>query len=158
MKLNLIIPGIPQPKQSVRARIVHAASGKSFVQTYQKKEVKENERNIKLMIIDQLPMGFVPFSKGIKINKLHYVFPPTSSLKRSEMRSIIAGEIVHKTTKPDLTDNLNKGLFDAMQGIVFLNDSQVCEMNDVKKYYGTTPRIEIEIEQIENQQNLFTTN
>lgn len=154
MKLTLSIPGIPQPKQSVRARIINTKSGKSFIHTYQKKEVVENERSIKMIILEQLPSGFTPFNKGIKVKKLHYIFPPISSLKKNDMKIIYEGGIIHKTTKPDLTDNLNKGLFDSMQGIVFLNDSQICEMNDVKKYYGLTPGIIIELEEID-MPNLF---
>lgn len=144
----LTIPGIPKPKQSMRARILTAKSGKSFIHAYQKKEVVENERNIRMIIKEQLPSDFIPFTKGVRISTLHYLFPPVSSLKKSELEKIKNGEIVHKTTKPDLTDNLNKGLFDAMQGIVFLNDSQVCEMNDVKKYYSFTPGIIITIEEL----------
>ncbi len=148
MIIKLTIPGIPQPKQSVRARISKSKLGKSFVQTYQSTEVKENERSIKMIIKEQLPPGFIPLSKGIRINRLNYIFPPISSLRKAEKYLIDRGGIVHKTTKPDLTDNLNKGLFDAMQGIVFLNDSQICEMNNVKKFYGPTPGIIIELEEL----------
>ena len=60
--------------------------------------------------------------------------------------SIEAGEIVYKATKPDLTDNLNKGVFDALQGIIYANDSQIISMDNVKKIYGLLPRVEIELE------------
>jgi Holliday junction resolvase RusA-like endonuclease len=85
---------------------------------------------------------------GIIINRLHYVFPPPKSIKKSLLHQIEGGGIVPKTTRPDLTDNLQKGLIDSMHGIVFLDDSQICEMNNVKKYYGLRPRIEIELEEI----------
>jgi Holliday junction resolvase RusA-like endonuclease len=115
---------------------------------YQPKEIEENERSIKMIVREQLPVGFVPFRKGVIVHRLHYVFPPISTLKKSEKLLIEHGGIVHKTTKPDLTDNLSKSTFDSMQGIVFLNDSQICEMNNVKKYYGTKPGIIIELEEI----------
>lgn len=35
--------------------------------------------------------------------------------------------------------------------IIYINDSQICEINNVKKYYGFVPRIEIEIEEIKDQ-------
>ena len=147
MKINLVIPGIPQPKQSARFRAVKNGN-KSFVKSYQKKEVKENERNIKYEIRSQLPVGFIPFQNGIKVNKLHYIFPPLKGFSKKKMQEIVDGAIIYKDTKPDLTDNLQKGLFDAMEGLVFLNDSQVCELNNVKKYYGFQPRIEIELEEV----------
>lgn len=62
------------------------------------------------------------------------------------MKAIEAGELVYKATKPDLTDNLNKGVFDALQGIIYANDSQIISMDDVKKIYGQRPRIDIELE------------
>lgn len=50
-----------------------------------------------------------------------------------------------KHTKPDLHDNLNKALFDALEGIVWERDQNVVAMDDVKKYYGTTDQIIIHI-------------
>ena len=52
----------------------------------------------------------------------------------------------YKTTKPDITDNLAKMLFDCLEGIVYINDSQICEMYDVKKIYGFQPGIYLTIE------------
>jgi Holliday junction resolvase RusA-like endonuclease len=154
MKLTINIPGIPQPKQSIRARIINTKAGKSFIHTYQKKEVVENERSIKMIIMEQLPNGFMPIQGGIRVKKLHYIFPPVSSLKKAEINHINAGGFIPKTTKPDLTDNLNKGLFDAMQGIVFINDSQICSMNNLEKSYGQTPGIKLELETLD-ESSLF---
>jgi Holliday junction resolvase RusA-like endonuclease len=47
----------------------------------------------------------------------------------------------YKVTKPDLQDNLNKPLFDALEGILWERDQNVVAMDDVKKYYGTTDHI-----------------
>jgi len=51
----------------------------------------------------------------------------------------------YKTTKPDL-DNLEKMLWDAMEGIVFINDSLICEKHNVIKTYGDTPGYSIILE------------
>ena len=137
------IIGIPLPKQSARFRKVG-----NFMQSYQTADVKRNEDNIRLQIIRQLPKGFEPFTGGIIITRLHYIFPMLKGLKKSELKKIESGGVVYKTTKPDLIDNLAKGLFDAMEGIVFVNDSQICAMYNVKKYYGKVPKIIIEMEEI----------
>jgi len=50
------------------------------------------------------------------------------NLRKKEMSMLEAGEIIYKTTKPDLSDNLSKGLIDTMQGNVFLNDSQIWKL------------------------------
>lgn len=143
--IKMIIPGIPKPKQSARFRIAKFGTGKQFIQSYQPKEIVEEERSIRLVIKEQLPKDFVILKGEVVVTKLHYVFPPLSNFSQRLRNEISAGKIIYKTTKPDLTDNLNKGLFDAMQGIIFLNDSQICELNNVKKFYGYDPRTEIEL-------------
>jgi len=52
----------------------------------------------------------------------------------------------YKVTKPDLQDNLNKPLFDALEGIVWERDQNVVAMDNVKKYYGTDNQIIIQIQ------------
>lgn len=145
--MKLIIYGEPKAKQSAKfARI-----GK-FMKSYQPKEVINAEANIKMQIISQLkelfPEGFEVFTGSVAVSKLHYVFSPLKSFTKKKMKMIEDGMLVYKDTKPDLSDNLNKMLFDAMQGIIYDNDSRVVSMDNVKKYYGTRPRIEIEIEEI----------
>lgn len=141
MTLTFTILGIPQPKQSFRIAVRNG-----FAVKYQKKEVVENERNIKYEIASQLPKGYIPTRDKVIIKELIYTFPPTSSMKKKDLQTIENGGIVYKTTKPDLTDNLNKGLFDALQGLVFINDSQICEIRNAKKIYGLVPSIKIVME------------
>lgn len=140
MKLKIL--GIPKPKQSARFRSVKGKNGKTFMASYQKKEVKDREANIKLDAISQLPKDFVPYDCPIGA-KVLYVFPLLSSFSKKKKNAIMDGEVIHKDTKPDITDNLNKGLFDALEGVVFVNDSRVCKI-EAEKIYGFTPRIEIE--------------
>ena len=45
--MKIIILGTPKPKQSARFRAIkNPKTGKTFVSSYQKKEVKDNEKNI----------------------------------------------------------------------------------------------------------------
>jgi len=155
-KLILTIPGIPRPKQSARFSIRSGKNGNNFIHKYQKKEIIENENNIRTTVLSQIPQGFQLFNGPVKINKLHYIFPPLKSMKKSEKTFLQNGGIIYKHTKPDLTDNLQKGLFDALEGILFYNDSQVCIMNNVKKYYGLTPMIILEIEEMNEGNDLFS--
>jgi Holliday junction resolvase RusA-like endonuclease len=144
--MKLIIKGIPKPKQSVRSRIVKTKTGKSFVQHYQTKEVKQNEQNLAFDVKSQLPPDFVPFSGAVHVKKILYVFPPQKGWPKYKLQELEQGKIFYKQEKPDLTDNLNKPLFDALQGIVFLNDSLICKISNVEKIYGLVPRIELELE------------
>lgn len=147
MQVNIEILGIPFAKQSFRyAAMVSKKTGKAFVAKYQPKKVTDGEKNIRAQIIQQLPQGFIPFTGPVFVTWLEFVFPPVTSLKRADRDRIAQIGWTSKFTKPDLADNLMKGLFDAMAGIVYLNDSQICEMHNVRKVYGDTPKIKITLE------------
>ena len=51
--------------------------------------------------------------------------------------------------KPD-TDNLVKGVKDALEGLDYVNDSQVCDGN-IRKIYSKEPKIEVIIEIIKEK-------
>lgn len=137
-ELNLVILGTPKPKQSAR---FYAKGNKIF--SFQKKEVVENERNIAFDVKAQLPKDFKPFDEAICVEVV-FVFPIKETMKKKEKDAIAAGEYFYKDTKPDLHDNLCKGLFDALEGIVYVNDSRICMVKSAK-IYGTQPRIELKV-------------
>lgn len=141
-KLSFEILGIPKPKQSARFRIVDKKTGGRFIASYQKKSVMDNEANISWTVTQQLPQGFVPFDCPIHVD-IKYIFPIPTSMSKKDDRAIREGKKIFKPTKPDLSDNLNKGLIDALSGIIFVNDSRIVSMT-AEKYYGITPRTIIE--------------
>lgn len=146
MKLKIVIKGTPKSKQSFRfgynKHIGHVVK-------YQPKKVKDEETNIKAQIANSLPAGFKMFTNAVRINYIAFVFPPLDTFPKWKMEILDAGIIeIFKTTQPDLTDNLQKGLIDAMKGLVFSNDSIICSCGNVKKIYGREPRTEIELEEI----------
>ncbi len=140
--IKLKILGIPLSKQSARFRSVKMGK-KTVIKSYQNAAVVDNERNIAWDVKSQLPKDFVPYNVPIGVEVL-FVFPPLESFSKAKKELIRNGGIVYKETKPDLTDNLMKGLFDAMNGIVFTDDARVCKVES-QKIYGTTPRITVEI-------------
>ncbi len=144
--LKFKILGIPQPKQSARFRI-QKFGNKSFVKSYQTKEVVQNERNIAFDIKSQLPEGFIPFDSALRV-KVLFVFPPLKGWTKTKLRNLESGMRIYKTTKPDLTDNLMKGTMDAMNGIIFTDDAVIAEVES-KKIYGLVPRIELEFEKLD---------
>lgn len=146
MKTILKILGIPQPKQSARFAIRKGRNGSNFLQKYQSKEVVQNERNIAFDVKSQLPQGFIPYSGALKVKAL-FVFPPLKSFTKAKMTAISSGSTLYKTTKPDLTDNLMKGTMDALNGIVFTDDSVIAKVES-QKIYGMIPRIELEFEEL----------
>ena len=143
--IHIKILGIPQPKQSARFR-VQKFGNKAFVKSYQKKEVIENERNFAFDAKSQLPEDFEVMTGPLKVRAL-FVFPPLKSFNKSKLNILASGGVIYKDTKPDLQDNLMKGCVDALEGIIFLNDSQICEVSS-RKIYGTVPRVEFVFEKL----------
>lgn len=141
------ILGIPKAKQSASFRIIKTAT-KSFIGSYQKKEIVENQRNISFDIKSQLPSNFMPL-EGALFAKVIFVFPILKSMKKNIISDIKKGGIFYKIAKPDLVDNLMKGLFDAMSGIVFIDDAQICKVSSCK-IFGETPMTIVLIGSVED--------
>lgn len=159
MILNLLFPGIPFSKQSVRVSPMYNKSGdpvmykckktgrmRVLITYHQDKKTKDGERDIKVMAMRQIPKDFIPFSGPVIVHRLIFTFPPLKNTPKYKLAEMANGVTFQKTTKPDLNDNLKKGLMDALEGVVFLNDSQICEEHFVSKVFGLRPGIELEIE------------
>lgn len=140
MTLSFYFDIEPMAKQSARFAIIGG-----HVKSYQTKEVKSYERAIGFMAKSQLPKGFVLKTGKIKIESMTFAFKAPKSLKKSERQIIDNGGWLIKTTKPDLTDNLMKPIFDALQGIVYKGDQQIYEMNNIKKVWRTVAGISLTI-------------
>lgn len=143
--IDLIIPTDPRSKQSARFSI---QNGKLHSHKDSKVVAKENE--ILYLLKDQIPKDWELFrDKPLKATCL-FVFPPVEKLTNKKHTKLLeSGEIFYKVTKPDLTDNLPKLIFDVLEGIVMDNDSRICSMES-HKIYGLEPRYEITIEVMEN--------
>lgn len=144
-QVTLFFPGEPGSKQSMR--IGRTKSGK--VISFQDAKVKERETSIRLEALSQLfdqHIDPLPFVEKARVVKLQFVFTPRKNTRKADLKRIMEGELLPKTTKPDLTDNLKKGLFDALQGILYTNDSIIFEEANTGKYYGRQPGITLTME------------
>jgi len=135
MKMNLEIPIRPTPHQSVRFTKGGFA--------YQPKKIIEYKSKIVEVVREQLPDDFCIIGGGtfIHITKLHYVFKYPQSFSKKKRT-----ELDYKPSRPDLHDNLNKALFDALEGLLFERDQDVVSMDNLKKYYGESDKILIDLQ------------
>ena len=116
---------------------------------YQKADITKWKKSIELMTIAQLPDDFKMMKGAVRIKRAVFVFSKSlEGFKKAEKEHLQNGGYIYKTTKPDMTDNLFKGLIDAMSGIVYEADQLICHNADTKKVWGLEPRIEIEFEEI----------
>ena len=144
--INLIFPGEPRAIQSVRVCIRGA-----HAMHYQPKKNEDWKSYIRVSAQSQLPKDWTMIIGPVAIGRVLFLFSPIKGLSKSERMSIDAGRIVLKDTKPDMNDNLFKGLMDALEGIVYINDSRTCRhMGEAIKGYHKFPRIEIELAEVKN--------
>jgi len=124
MDLCIKILGKPKSKQSFRFTM----SGRR----YQPKSIKDEEIRIASEVRTQLPGDFIPFDEPL-FAWVEYTFEVPKSFPK-KIVSKLKDHILFKTTKPDVTDNLNKGLFDAMNKIVYRDDSVVSAIFAIKMH------------------------
>lgn len=87
-----------------------------------------------------------PYEKDVPLKAVIVAyFPIPKSVSKKNRVKMLDGLIRH-TKKPD-TDNLVKAVLDALNGIAFYDDSQVCDIICIKRY-GEEPRVEIWIEDV----------
>ena len=138
--IHLTIPGQPMGKQRSRARNIQTKDGRNFNINYTPAKTVNYETLIKELFITKYP-AFVPLTGAISIDIIAYLSIPVSKSKKQK-EAMRNGE-VFPTTRPDV-DNIQKIVFDALQKLAFLNDSQIIRAS-VKKIYSDQPRVEIMI-------------
>lgn len=134
MILTLEIKTTPVAHQSFRI-------GRNGIK-YKPKKVQDYQKYVRKLVQDQLPADFEMISAGIPItvNYLHYCFTyPKSMAKKNRYKGY------PKVTKPDLHDNLNKALFDALEGLIFEQDQNIVAIKDMAKYYDERDCIKLQI-------------
>ena len=136
--MNFTFEGEPKAIQSVRF-----ANFRGNIVKYQPKKNTDWKGYIRLSAVSQLPAGFAVLDEAIEIN-VDFVFMPPKSMKKADLKRIESGETVYKFTKPDLADNLCKGLLDALTGVVYRDDSLIAKVQS-RKIYGSNPKIELSI-------------
>jgi len=137
-ELLLNFSGEPKAIQSVRFAKIGAHFSK-----YQPKQNVEWKNFIKITAIGQLPPDWVLLDAPVGIT-VEFRFTPPKSMRKRDILAIQSGNVVYKTTKPDLTDNLCKGLIDALTGVVWRDDSLICRVASVKRY-AMTPGVAMKI-------------
>ena len=136
--IKIVIRGDPVAKG--RPRFARIGKG---VRTYTPKKTETWESYARLCA-QQVMAGRPPIKHPISL-KVDCYFAMTNGWPKWKKEAIENGEMIH-CVKPDL-DNLTKASKDALNGIVWIDDSQVF-MSSEAKYFDDIPRVEIIIEPI----------
>lgn len=134
-RIELIGP----PVAKGRPRAVRRGAG---IGTFTPKKTEEYEANLRHEAKVAMA-GRTPAAGALKVVITAYVPIPTS-LSKGKRAQAIAGEL-RPTKKPDL-DNYEKTI-DALNGVVFVDDSQVVEKASAK-FYSERPRLVIVVTEL----------
>ena len=136
----LVINGDPvaqgRPKFTVRGGRVWA---------YDPQKSREYKEYVKMIAMQW--WGRKPPMEGALSMSVKVFVPIPSSFSKKDRQDAISG-MKRPVGKPDL-ENFCKGATDALEGVVFKNDSQIVAHHEpFGKWYGDRPRIEIEFKEI----------
>ena len=106
----------------------------AFVQTYDPKTSKEFKQTIKKLAVQQSP---TLSESALEVSIVFYMSIPKSKPKKWREHPPA------HCSKPD-TDNLVKGTLDALTGVLWKDDSQICTLH-AHKEYSSNPRIAMDI-------------
>lgn len=136
-----IVPGAPQGK--ARARTVrNAHTGQTMSYTPDNTVLYENL--IKTCYMNA-GGGIFNNKEPVKLQVTAY-FPIPKSTSKKKAAQMLAKEIL-PAKKPD-ADNILKAVNDALNGLAYGDDSQVC-FECINKYYDLNPRLEITVDLME---------
>ena len=140
--LRFTVPGQPVPKGRARAamrggRMVHYTPDKTVA--YERRVQAACEE---AMAVAGLAGSGGPIEGAVSVQVVVTFEVPASWSKAKRLKAL-SGELMH-TSKPDI-DNVLKAVFDGCNGVLWKDDSQVCDLR-ASKGYGEVPKVEVVVE------------
>jgi Holliday junction resolvase RusA-like endonuclease len=123
--VTITLQGIPVPKGRPRL-----SSYRGRVRVHTPEASRVYEETVRLTAWREM-RGRAPFEGAVQV-ELRFQFAPPASWSEKKKLAAIAGEIPH-TSKPD-ADNLVKAWLDAMNRVVFRDDSAVTKVTAEKRF------------------------
>ncbi|MFC4162002.1 RusA family crossover junction endodeoxyribonuclease [Chitinimonas lacunae] len=139
-QIRFVIPGAPQGKGRPRAS-ARRVGAKTVVRMYTPEKTVSYEGQIAAAAAQA--MAGRQLLEGPVLLSLDICFPVPASWSKRKQAQALAGELA-PTKKPDI-DNVAKAIADGVNGIVWVDDVQVCEIH-ARKRYGQTPGVIVVIE------------
>lgn len=136
--ITFTIPGIPVAK----GRPKFARKG-AFVSAYTPEKTASYENLVKV-VAQQVMRGRALIDGPVSVVIWLYVSPPASWSKKKQADALASA--TYPTSKPDM-DNVVKGIFDACNNIVWLDDKQVVDLFCGKRF-AETPCAKVQVEAI----------
>jgi len=129
---------VGEPVSKARPRLVRTKSGGVFA--YTPRKTREFEAVVRQFALSAMS-GRNPLDEPLRVVVRAYVGVPASWSKKRREEALNGA--IRPAVKPDL-DNLLKSVFDAMNGVVFSDDSRIVAIT-AEKMYSDVPRVEVEV-------------
>lgn len=107
-------------------------------------EVRKWQTTARVLAAEKMK-GLNPLKGQLEVSITVYLAPPTSMSNRKTALAL-AGKI-RPTTRPDV-DNYCKAVLDSLNGVVWIDDAQICSLH-VYKVYDEKPRVTVTVEELE---------
>jgi len=134
MMIKFTVPGVPVP--TARARTVTLPNG--VTSTYTPTPTVDYQERVKAAYLEAYGLNMAFERSAALVLHVYFYLPRPKSAPRSRY---------FPTVKPD-TKNLLTGVEDALEGLAYLNDSQIVDDMAAKRY-GDPPRTEVVIWELE---------
>ena len=131
--LSVDIPMHPRGKQRARSRAGSASH-------YTPKMTVNNEAHMMMMAAQQMA-GQEPAQGVVKLD-VKIFLSPSAVLRKKIIKEPENKMIWYPLKKPDI-DNVQKSVMDSLNGIAWLDDKQVCEVCENKRYTLQAPMTQI---------------
>lgn len=119
-----------------------ASTVNGHVRMYDPKKSRDYKHYVRLAASQHKPKELLTGPLKMKVK----VFRPTlKSFSKKKKKQAEEGTL-RPTTKPDV-DNYVKAIKDALNSVIWKDDSQVVDLQ-VSKFYSENPRIEVEIDEV----------
>ena len=128
--MDFFVPGIPVGKQ--RPRVTPHG-------TYTPAKTKDYERLVGRYYCAKAKVRREDYTCPVKMMITIFVAPPRSMSK--SMREKALQNAFAPTKKPDI-DNVAKSILDALNGLAYQDDKQVCDLS-IRKLYSTDPGVRV---------------
>ena len=140
--IKFTVPGAPvgkgRPKVSTR--------GGKFAKMYTP-EKTANYETLVALAAQQAMVGRTLLAGPVEV-QMAILLPIPASWSKKKQAAAIAGQ-VYPTKKPD-ADNVVKAIFDGINGVVWNDDVQACDIV-VRKRYAETPGVQVLVKPIDGQ-------
>ena len=132
--VTFVVEGDPKGKARPRFRRIGR-----LTMTYTPKATVEYEDKVRNSFLSAVDKDFKPFEGAVETDTL-CVFSVPKSYSKTKRERLMGKPAIRK---PD-TDNIIKSILDPLNGIAYIDDSQVCKVSGLK-IYGEEPRVEVTI-------------